>query len=675
MINRISEAWQAPRKLTGVYPGARAAIACFALAMMILAAGRARARGVTPYLPLNLAPEIERQIDQVLLLSGRPIVRRPIAAATVLDALPEACKLDAVLCARVRKYLDAYMQRYGVTHVGIEGAVTEDSDKTLPNRRGMGAEDSWAASASAFYQPSDYALLQLGGVAYPDATIPSNSWLSLGYEYAQLDVGFRDHWWSPTTDSAMQIGTQAETMPGVTLSNYTPISRFGLQYELFVARMAHVEDIAFQDRTTRGYPRLAGVHISIEPVAGWSLSASRILQFAGGERKRSFSDFVNAFFLPGRYDNISDDLDPNAQFGNQAAAFTSKFLFPARRPFAIYFEYAGEDGSRKEGWRLGNVSLSAGLDIPRLWNRFDLTYEVSDWQNLWYVHGVYPDGLSNDGHVIGHWGADGRVRRDAVGAQSHSLRLGWAPSFGGLMEFRYRTLANEEYSGVEYDREHDLAARYSRVWNQFVFGAEVNVGRDVFGEDFSRVGAFVRYAPAQMELGTGYGEAVPEQVANRTEIFVDGGINASRLEFDPSDKGATPPREVSTVGPHAGVGVRRAVSGRSDFGARIEFDTVDGGSMIGVRAIDYRYRIGENLAFTAFAGAARYGAATTAYGYYGGVGAQWRDVVPGINLSLDIRGTDKVARDAVLPEDPASVWGDVIYQIYSANLYLSYGFR
>ena len=55
----------------------------------------AAARGVSPYLPLNLSPEIERQIEQVLLLAGQPIVRRPIAAATVLDALPEACKVDA----------------------------------------------------------------------------------------------------------------------------------------------------------------------------------------------------------------------------------------------------------------------------------------------------------------------------------------------------------------------------------------------------------------------------------------------------------------------------------------------------------------------------------------------------------------------------------------------------
>ena len=109
-------------------------------------------------------------------------------------------------------------------------------------------------------------------------------------------------------------------------------------------------------------------------------------------------------------------------------------------------------------------------------------------------------------------------------------------------------------------------------------------------------------------------------------------------------------------------------------GRAIELDEIDGSTLIGVRAIDYRYRVGEKLALSVFAGAARYGVETAAYGYYGGFGAQWRDVVSGVDLNLDLRASDKIARDALLPSDPASVWGDVYYQLYSANLYLSYRF-
>jgi hypothetical protein len=639
------------------------------LAALLCLPGIAAARGVSPYLPLQMSPEIERQIEQVLLYAGRPIVRRPIPAAMVLDALPAACEVDEALCGRVRKYLSAYMGRYAVTHAGVEAAATEDSGRTLPNSRGMLAQDAWTASIVAHFQPSDYVLLQLGGVAYPDETIASGSVLSLGNEYLQVDLGYRDHWWSPMTDSSMLIGTQAPTMPGVTLSNYTPISKLGFRYEMFMAQMSRVEGIAFDGRTTNGDPRLFGVQISIDPVRGWTLSASRILQYGGGERDDSLSGLFDGFFSPVRSDNTGTDQD----FGNQTAALTSQFVFPTPQPFALYFQYAGEDGSRKEGWRLGNAALAAGLDLPRLWNRFDLTYEVTDWQNGWYVHPIYPSGQSNDGHVIGHWGGDDRVSRDGVGAQSHSLRIGWSPTFGGRVELRYRTLQNEDYSTVDYERQHELALRYSRSAQRFVYGAEINVGRDVFGEDFGRIGGFVRLAPGEPESGIGLMEP-RNDLRQRIRLFLDAGLNVTRLEFDPSDKGLTPQRQVSTTGPHVAIGVRGAVSQRSDIGTRIELDDIDGHTMIGVRAVDYRYRIGEKLALTAFAGAARYDVETAAYGYYGGIGAQWRDVVSGFDLSLDLRATDKITRDAILPTDPASVWGDVVYQIYSANLYLSYRF-
>ena len=630
--------------------------------------GLAAARGVRPYLPLNLSPEIERQIDQVLIYAGRPIVRRPIAAATVLDALPDACKVDQVLCNRVRRYLQAYMTRYGVTDASIAASATEDSERTLPNSRGMSEGDSWSASVSAYYQPSDHVLVQLGGVAYPDEAMASGSMLSLGWEYAQLDVGYRDHWWSPMTDSSMLISSQAKTMPGITLSNYTPISSLGFRYEVFMARMGHFDDIAFEGGTTSGNPRLFGVQVGIEPVRGWSLSASRLLQYGGGERDDSLSGLFHAFFNPVRYDNSDDE------FGKQPAALTSQFVFPTPRPFAVHLQYAGEDGSRAEGWRLGNVSLSAGIDVPRLWNRFDLTYEVSDWQNSWYVHQIYPEGMSSDGHVIGHWGGDDRVLGDGVGAQSHSLRIGWMPSFGGRLELRYRTLANEDYSGNDYQREHELSVRYSRSTNQFVYGAQVDVGRDVFGEDFGRVGGFLRLVPGGAESGITVAEPEPEEVRHRIQMFVDAGLGVSRLKYNPSDNGVTPERDTTSTGAHVGFGIRGAVSQRSDIGTRIELDDIDGSTLIGVRALDYRYRIGEKLALNVFAGAARYGVETAAYGYYGGIGGQWRDVVRGLDLSLDLRASDKILRDTLLPSDPQNGWGDVYYQIYSANLYLSYRF-
>jgi len=46
------------------------------------------AAGVSSYLPLNLEPEMERQIERVLILADEPILKRPFAVALVEDALP-----------------------------------------------------------------------------------------------------------------------------------------------------------------------------------------------------------------------------------------------------------------------------------------------------------------------------------------------------------------------------------------------------------------------------------------------------------------------------------------------------------------------------------------------------------------------------------------------------------
>src|SRR6185437_3859724 len=84
--------------------------------LLCTAQATAFGRGVSPYLPLNLEPEIERQIERVLILADKPVMTRPIAAAIVLDALPKACKNDAVLCEQVGRYLARYTRSTGVTH-------------------------------------------------------------------------------------------------------------------------------------------------------------------------------------------------------------------------------------------------------------------------------------------------------------------------------------------------------------------------------------------------------------------------------------------------------------------------------------------------------------------------------------------------------------------------------
>ena len=93
----------------------------------------ASARGASPYLPLNLSPEIERQIERVLILGDKPVTARPIATATVLDALPAACRIDEVLCKDVRRFLERYRQKLGIAHASIEAAAVDGSAVPVPD--------------------------------------------------------------------------------------------------------------------------------------------------------------------------------------------------------------------------------------------------------------------------------------------------------------------------------------------------------------------------------------------------------------------------------------------------------------------------------------------------------------------------------------------------------------
>jgi hypothetical protein len=659
---------------------------CWGLgALMLLAQAHSSfANGVTPYLPLNLEPEIEAEIERVLILGDQSVLTRPIAAATVMKALPKACKVDRPLCERVERYLARYTHHSGLTHASVELGHGTGANDTLPDSYGMGSKSTWDASALAYWQPSDYFLAQAGVVGYEGRTNFSGSMLSVGGSYAQLDLGFRPHWWSPLSDSSMLMSTEAPTIPSVTLSNYEPISPLGIKYELFDAKMSESNHIVFEEPDgtyiyRRGTPLLFGTHIGIEPVSGWSLSVNRLLQYGGAGRPSSINDLVKGFFNPSAYDNTGKNLSFNQQFGNQEASWTSSFVFPGKVPFVVYSEYAGEDTSRSRNYLLGNSSLSVGIHFPRLFERFDLLVETAEWQNSWYTHNLYADGMTTDHFVDGNWGGDQRLFNDQIGARSGTVKLGWDATFGGRMEFRYRVLQNENYGGYQtlthYDRYHEFSIGYSRPWNGMIVGGDIDAGRDSFGANFTRLDAFVRYDDPN---GGGFGGVLADSLGGggsdfRGEIFVSAGYDIYRVRTDLTDEPlrTTGPRE---SGPHFEIGARREVTEHGELGTRVEVDQVAGHSLVGIRLVDYSYRIWGPLAADGFFGAARYALGTPAYGIYYGLGLEWRDVLPHVNLGVDFRYDDSIARDHLLAGDPHVNRPDSFYDIWGGIAKITYHF-
>ena len=648
-----------------------ASAACTVAALTAGACGVAQARGPSPYLPLNLSPELERQVETALILADIPVMTRPIAAATVLDALPAVCPRDPVLCRSLRRYLDRYAAEWGVTQASAAVAATRSAGVAVPNRHGRLSDSEWSADLQGYWQPSDHLIVSAGIVADADEVTPTGSLVSFGFDFAQVDVGYKDHWLSPLTDSAMTIGTQSPTAPSISVSNYRPLTSFGIRYEMFVAQLSRSDRIAYEDGFTSGRPNLAGMHLSFEPAHGWSIGFNRLMQFGGGERGgNSLCDILDAFFRPSSADNIADGN--TEEFGNQVGSITSRLLFPAKYPFAISMEYAGEDTSRGRDYLLGNSALSVGIDFPVLPAGLDLRYTFSEWQNSWYVHDIYLDGLTNEGRILGAWGAERRVTGDGVGAQAHSLTIGWRPAWGGRIDATYRRIDNEKYGAADYRTAHEFALRYSYPLDDLIVGVELDAGRDTLGNDFGYLAGFLRYgaigtglaAPSAAPVGDG------SRRADGAELFIEAGVSVHQVDADLT-------RETPTVSsdwhaqPHLAVGARRAVSRRSDLGVRLELDRVDGAMLLRARALDYRYRFASGLALGVFAGAARYDLATPAYGIYFGLGLQWRDVMPGYDVGIEASYADKVARDTLLPEDPQGSRPDSFYDIYSVGLTLT----
>jgi hypothetical protein len=582
-------------------------------------------------------------------------------------ALPQACQVDKPLCERVGRYLERYSHDYAVTHASATGSITHGANDVVPNSYGLPMQSKWEVSAQGYVQPTDYLLASVGGIAYDGRVSPTGSMVSIGTNWAQLDLGYRPHWMSPMTDSSMMIGTEAPTMISATLSNYEPLTRLGFQYEFFWSVMSSSDHILSGGQGTtlqaRGNPKLFGTQLSIEPFSGWSLGVNRTLQYGGGGLPDSLNFLVKDFVKPAGQSQL---------LGNQEASYISRMIFPGKTPFAVYAEYAGEDNSNGGSYLLGNVSTSIGIDFPKIGRYFDATFEVSEWQNSWYTNSVFLDGRVNNGLVLGHWGGDERTFNDGVGARSEMLRIGWEPPFAGYLEGRVRYLVNQEYGVFPYKHYSEFTLRYSRPWDELTVGGEAMAGSDVFGRSFYRLSGFVRYGGEPRTRSYDSSEddssAAPEDKDGR-ELFVDVGVNINQVKTD-LQKGL-PITSSSGTGPHAAVGARRAVTDYGDLGVRIEFDQVQGHGLIGIRPLDWRYRFTDHFALEAFAGVARYDLVTPAYSLYGGIGGQWRNILPKIDLSLEYRYAQNVARDHVLASDPQGVRADSFYKIQSGVLFVS----
>lgn len=456
----------------------------------------ASASGISPYLPLKLAAEIETYIEQVMAITPNTPLTKPYKAIDLLTRVKLIKDSHPRLYQRLNSYLARYKRNLFLAHASAEVGFNSGERKFIPNQRGLSTENRYQISVSGYAFASPYFYAAAGAQYSDDNELEQyNSHLAFGFEYLQIELGYREHWFSPFQDSAMLVSSNAQSSPSITLSNATPITSWDIRYEIFYSELERVEGIRLGDDIFPGKPRHGGVHVSFSPLENWTIGLNRTLQFGGGQRKVSFSDVLEAFFDPAGKDNVdgSESDDPNFEFGNQQASITTKVNFDLGMPVSVYAEYGGEDTVNESNFSLGNNTTSIGIYLPLVREDLSLRYEYSNWSTRWYIHPLYQSGYTNNGNVLGHWGGDSRVFNDDPPADTHSVNVNWNIVQNQLLNITLRAIRNKNSTQFDYETGMEIQADYSYATDNGFYGIGLYAGKDVFGDSFGRLTTYYRW--------------------------------------------------------------------------------------------------------------------------------------------------------------------------------------
>jgi len=455
--------------------------------------------GVSPYLPLNQVPNLEHNIQRLLAVSKHThIMSKPYKARDIYNVLQTIRYEHPDLYHTLTYQINPYIQAGTITFAKATASVGT-SDKILPNQRGQTTKTNLAVEGGAYLNLGDYFGASVAGIVNEDGVIPTQSIIYMGFKYAQLDIGYREHWYSPFNNSAMLLSTQAETTPSITLSNVEPITSFKIRYDMFISQMTEQRGILKNQRVENieereyepGKPYLFGLHTSFAATDNLTISLSRLMQFGGGPRSVTLKDFAEGFFSPGGKDNVGEDDtdDANFELGDQLGAIGASYSNTLNSvPYELYGEVALEDTLGGGGGGRNNA-YSFGVFLPFIKKNHSIRFEHSNWQALWYANGIYLDGNRNHGNVIGHWAGDEHDYEDYVAAKAMSLDWNWQLNRKEYLQTIFRALKN---SGAQYSTSYEVQVSYNRklsrsIWGAKSWGVELYGGKDVYGDSFSKL--------------------------------------------------------------------------------------------------------------------------------------------------------------------------------------------
>lgn len=365
------------------------------------------------------------------------VVEQALAARRPGD-LPMA---DALALAAVQRKVADLRQPLSVAlgaRFDSEAAPAWGFDAPLRARSEVGAELQLVSGAVA--GRLQVARLQQPLTPRQSATSLQGSYLATELGGQLLYAGQLAHWWGPGQDGSLIWSNAGTAIPGVGLRRERErafesrwLSWMGpWNYELFLGQQQH----------TVGLPRtrIAGMRFEFRPSPGFTVGASRLIQWGGAVGDSGWGALAQAAFGRTNYDSDGGPVT------NEIAGFDMRYtLALGGNPLTLYGQLIGEDQANKLTMPpplvvgdvvhriratevLGKVPWTLvsqlGAQYQHAWDGTRLRWHVEaadtvcqrfGGQNtaaigVAYNHSFYNDGMYQDGLPIGHFlGGDGRA--------------------------------------------------------------------------------------------------------------------------------------------------------------------------------------------------------------------------------------------------------------------------